>query len=219
MAISNMVLGNKSDNSYALHQPVLNLVETATRLDLTVQENIITRIIRGDDHAFETLVDDFKDMVYNVCLNFLGNRQEAEEVAQDVFLRVFQNSSSFRQDASLKRWIYRIAITTSLEALRTKKRKKRWSIFVSLNEKTEQDYDRIYFDHSGIENADKENADKLHQAIRQLSENQQTAFTMHHIEGLSYQEISEIMNNTISAVESLIFRAKRNLRKKLIQKT
>ena len=176
----------------------------------------ISSIKQKDPDSFRGLVETFKDNVYNTCFGFLRNAEDAQDVAQEVFIEVFESIGGFREDAKLSTWIYRIAVTKSLEYLRWKKRKKRWARVQSLwNSEGEATVQLPSYDHPGIVLENKERADILFRKIDALAENQKIAFTLHKIEGLSYQEIAEIMKTSVSAVESLMFRAKRNLRKSL----
>ena len=176
----------------------------------------ITLIKQKDPGSFKELVEAFKDQVYNTCLGFLRNVEDAEDVSQEVFIEVFESIDAFREDAKLSTWIYRIAVTKSLEYLRWKKRKKRWAAVQSLwNAEGETTVQLPSYEHPGVILENKERAELLFRKIDELSENQKIAFTLHKIEGLSYQEIAEIMKISVSSVESFMFRAKRNLRKSL----
>ena len=92
----------------------------------------ISSIKQKDPDSFKELVETFKDNVYNTCFGFLRNAEDAQDVAQEVFIEVFESIDGFREDAKLSTWIYRIAVTKSLEYLRWKKRKKRWAMVQSL---------------------------------------------------------------------------------------
>lgn len=165
--------------------------------------------------AFRELVAAFQDRVYNTCLGLLQNEQDAEECAQDVFIEVYRSVSSFRGDAKLSTWIYRIATTKSLELIRKRKRLKRFAFLKSLTGSDGEELPVASFEHPGIQLEQKENAQVLFAAIAQLPESQRVAFTLHKVEGLPYQEICEVMDTSLSSVESLMFRAKKNLQKQL----
>jgi RNA polymerase sigma-70 factor (ECF subfamily) len=138
-----------------------------------------------------------------------GNREDAEDLAQEVFIKVWEKSKSFRGDSSVQTWIYRIAINISLNNNRKKKYmgvlKSIESIF---NLGSEADNPQISLEKS-------EDQNMVRNAIMSLAENQQIALTLRMYKDHSYAEISEIMGLSISSVESLIFRAKKNLKKKL----
>jgi RNA polymerase sigma factor (sigma-70 family) len=179
---------------------------------------LIQRLQQGDEAAFKYLVDTYQDRVYNTALGVVQNPQDAEDVAQEVFIQVYRSIGSFKGDAKLSTWLYRIATTRALDLLRSKKSKKRFGIIQRLfGEGNEPVFEIPEFHHPGIALEQKENAAKLFRAISQLPENQKIAFTLHKLEDLSYQEVSEVMKTTVPAVESLMHRAKMNL-KKILEK-
>jgi len=178
---------------------------------------IILALQQKSEVAFRTLVDKYKDRIYNTCLGLLQNSQEAEEAAQDVFIEVYKSVENFRGDAKLSTWMYRIATTKSLERIRKQKAQKRFAFLQSLSG-GEKDYEttrHASFEHPGVILENKENAQVLFDTIKTLPENQRIAFTLHKVEGLPYQEIAEVLTTSVSSVESLMFRARKNLQKKL----
>lgn len=181
-------------------------------------EEFVGRLKRRDAGAFRALVEEHKDRVYNTCVGFLHQKEDAEDLAQEVFIQVYDSIDTFREDSSLATWIYRIAVNKSLELIRHRKRKKRWAFFESLmNPGGEPDEVRgdEFFVHPGIELERKERAEILFREIEKLPENQKVAFTLHKVEGLAYREIAAVMDTSLSAVETLIHRAKKNLQKQL----
>ncbi|MFV0605387.1 MAG: RNA polymerase sigma factor [Niabella sp.] len=180
-----------------------------------VHEDILVQDLKkGKETAFKSIVDNYQNMVYNTCLSIVKNEEDAEDLAQEVFVQVYQSIQSFKGESKLSTWIYRIATTKSLDHERKKKRKKRFgfvkSIFGDENEVVINPPD---FHHPGVALDQKENAAKLFRAIDKLPENQKIAFILNKTEGLSYQEVSEVMNVSVSSIESLLHRAKNNLRK------
>jgi RNA polymerase sigma-70 factor (ECF subfamily) len=165
--------------------------------------------------TIEEIVEKYQDRVYNTCLGFLKNEEEAQDVAQEVFINIFQHLERFKGDASLSTWIYRIAVNKSLEHIRKSRRLKRQGNILGMDSKTEQTIPANPFYHPGVELENKERAAILFGAIDQLAEPQKIAFTLHKVEGLSYEEISNIMEKSLSSIESLMHRAKMNLRTKL----
>lgn len=155
-------------------------------------------------------------MVFNTALGIVQNETEAEDLTQDVFIKVFENISSFKGESKFSTWLYRIATTTALDHLRSKKRKKRSGFIFPLMGNKQNESDQLPdFHHPGITLENKERSKILFKAIGQLPENQKAAFILNKLEGLSYRDISEVMKTTVSAVESLISRANGNLRKQL----
>lgn len=179
------------------------------------ETELIEQLKKGDETAFKTIVEQWKDMVYNTILGIVQNETEAEDLAQDVFIKVFEKISTFKGDSKFSTWLYRIATTTALDHLRSKKRKKRFGFLQALGGGNDEKETIPDFHHPGISLDNKERATVLFKAIESLPENQKTAYTLHKLEGLSYRDVSEVLNTTVSAVESLMSRANQNLRKEL----
>jgi RNA polymerase sigma-70 factor (ECF subfamily) len=179
---------------------------------LTEQE-LIYRLKAGDGIAFKHLVESRQSLVFNTILGFLQSTEDAEDVTQDVFVKIFESIQQFKGESALSTWVYRVAVTSALEFIRRKKRKKRFG-FLSplLGEDNEPTLELPDFHHPGVTLDNKEKSVILFKAIKQLPENQQIAFLLNKVEGLSYQEVAEIMKTSLSAVESLLHRAKTNLK-------
>ena len=181
------------------------------------ESDFIRRLIAKDQLAFKELVKDYGKKVYNTCLSFLKNAEDAEDTAQEVFIEVFRSVKNFEQKSSLSTWIYRIAVTKCLDFQKAAKTKKRFGIVQSLfgiNDHERHDLPKD-FNHPGIILEDKEKGKIVFAALDKLSENQRIAFTLHNVDDLSYKEIAEVMDISVSSVESLIFRARKNLQKLL----
>ncbi len=168
---------------------------------------LLQRLADGDRRAFETLVNDHKDRVYNVCFGYVRDHMEAEDLAQEVFIEVVRSVKSFRKDAKISTWLYRIAVNKSLDRLRYLSRGKRAaehetpSAFLADQSDSPQEL---------LEAEERKRV--LWTVLRKLPDNQHTALVLASLEGLSYLEISAVMELTVGAVESLIFRAKKNLK-------
>jgi RNA polymerase sigma-70 factor (ECF subfamily) len=181
------------------------------------EKEIIIRLKQNDEKAFQLLVDLFSKKVYNTCIGMLQNREDAEDVTQEIFITIHININEFREESSLSTWIYRIALNKCLEFIRKKDRKKRsgifkW-IFSSDGERAIENHSD--FMHPGIQLENQERAKVLFKAIELLPEQQKTAYILHKLEQVSYNEIASIMEVSLSSVESLLFRAKQNLKKHL----
>lgn len=177
---------------------------------------LIERLKQGDESSFKAIVTTWQDMVYNTVLGILQNEEDAEDVAQEVFLQVYESIGTFKGESKFSTWLYRIAITKSMDHIRRKKRKKRFGKVQRLfGIENTPIYDPPDFHHPGVSLDNKERASVLMKAVKKLPDNQQAAFTLHKVEGLSYQEVSEVMNTSVSSVESLLHRAKNNLKKLL----
>jgi RNA polymerase sigma-70 factor (ECF subfamily) len=178
------------------------------------QPELIEQLQRGNETAFRKLIDEYEVMVFNTVIGIVQNDDDADDVTQEVFIQVYQSISSFKGESKLSTWLYRIAISKALDHVKKKKRKKRFAFLESIfgGEKEEERYP-VDFHHPGIALENKEKAAELFEALNQLPDNQRVAFTLHKLEGLSYQEIATVMDNTLNAVESLMGRAKGNLKK------
>ncbi|MEO8759512.1 MAG: RNA polymerase sigma factor [Bacteroidia bacterium] len=167
--------------------------------------------------TLKQLVESYKGLVFNTAISFLQHREEAEDITQEVFIEVYQSLAKFKEQSSISTWIYRITVNKCLDHLRGKKRQKRFGFITNLfhHETGEVLHEISHFDHPGIELEKKEKANILFKAIEKLPENQKTAFILWHIEELPQKEIATIMQNSVKAIESLLLRAKTNLRKEL----
>ncbi len=177
---------------------------------------LIERLQQGDEAAFKAIVETWQDMVYNTALGIVQQPEDAEDIAQETFAQVYQSIRSFKGESKLSTWLYRITISKAMDHLRRAKRKKRFAFVRSLfGEEADADLHPPDFNHPGVVLDNKESAAALFKAIAKLPDNQRIAFTLHKVEGLSHQDIGSVMNATVSSVESLLHRAKTNLRKEL----
>jgi RNA polymerase sigma-70 factor, ECF subfamily len=180
---------------------------------------LVEQLINGNHSAFRLLVEKYQNMVVNACFNVLHNGPDAEDVAQEVFIEVYESIHQFRSESKLSTWLYRISINKSLNHLRKHKMKTMlYSIeqFFVGEKKTQFDIEDISASNSPHSVDYKERTQVLHNAIASLPENQRIAFTLNKFDDLSYQEVAEVMNVSLASVESLIHRAKLGLQKKLI---
>ena len=183
----------------------------------TEETDLIERLTAGDESAFKSLFDLYKSKIYNTAAGFLTNESEAEDITQEVFIQVFKSIRHFKENSKLSTWIYRITISKCLDLLRKKKVKKRFAFITEIFEKENDDGKEpfVNYEHPGIDAENRELSKILFREIDKLPENQRIAFVLNKVEQLSYVEISEVMGATVSAVESLISRAKVNLKKRL----
>ncbi len=181
------------------------------------EATFITAIQNNEPQAFRTLVNQHQDMIVNTCYGFVHNRADAEDVAQEVFIEVYRSIGKFRADAKLSTWLYRIAVNKSIDFLRKKKRKS-WIGSIQGMFESEDKAHAIADRHQPTPQKALEQTERkeiLQAAIDKLPDNQRIAFTLHKYEDLSYKEVAKVMNTSLSSVESLMHRAKKNLKKKL----
>ena len=174
--------------------------------------DFLNRHQSGNGDAFAQLVSVYRKNVINICYRFLLNREDAEDISQEVFIEIYHGLKKFRGDAKLSTWIYRIAVTKSLDEIKKRKRKKR----ITTLGKTLGLEDIVHW-LSGGERPDKKLEDEedftnLLNALNKLPDNQRIALTLSKMEGYSNPEIADIMQTTLTGVDSLIYRAKLNLK-------
>lgn len=180
------------------------------------ESQLIERLTRQEEAAFRELIHRYQTNVYQTVISFLRSSAHADDVTQEVFIEVYESIHGFRQQSSLSTWLYRIAVTKSLEHLRKNKARKRWGFLYSLwDDDGTLRFDAPGYDHPGVSLENKERAEALFRAVEQLPELQQTAYTLAKIKGLSQQEVAEVMGTSSAAVESSLHRATQNLRKQL----
>ena len=182
------------------------------------EPKIIKQLQSGDKRAFRELVEATQDHVYNTCFSFVKNKEDAEDIAQQVFIEVLRNVHKFRGDAKLSTWMYRIAVNRSLNHLKSVKRHhKVQSLDEMVENKRMKDIPSTEDNLQDPEDEHTQRLEVLQKTIESLPENQKIAITLNNFENLSYQEVADVMGISLSAVTALINRAKVNLRKKIIE--
>ena len=182
------------------------------------EQKFIEALREGTNEAYGRLLDEYRQKVFGTCISFVPNKEDAEDIAQDVFVEVFNSISKFKGNSKLSTWIYRISVNKSLEFIRKKNTKKRFGFMQSLlGNDIPIDRSSYFteFKHPGIQLENKEKNEILFAAINRLPEAQRIVYTLNKIDDLSYQEVSEVTKKSISSIESLLFRAKKNLQKLL----
>ncbi len=173
----------------------------------TIDENILIESIKnGDTNAYAKLVDRYKDLVYTLAIRMLKNREEAEEIAQDTFIKVFKSLDKFKGDSKFSTWIYRVAYNTCLDAI---KKNKKHQNDVAIDEYTFNKLDTI---DNALENIIKEERSVLiKNCISKLPEESSVILTLFYFEELSLEEISKVINIEANTVKVKLFRARKKL--------
>lgn len=169
---------------------------------------LLQQIAQGDPAAFQRLYTRYVEKVFNTALHYTQKPEDAEEITQDVFVKIHQNVGKFKGNARLSTWIYRITINTALDYL--KKRKRLAFIQWRFSEANELD-----FQHPGVPPDETEDYKLIFKQINALPDHQRTAFILSYIEDLPRQEIADIMQVSLKALESLLQRAKTTLKDRL----
>lgn len=179
----------------------------------TYQIELAKRTCEGDISAFNELVEMYKKKVYYIAYRIHGDHDDAEDISQEVFIKVFKSIDRFRFDAKLSTWIYQISVNTSIDALRNRKSKQEMMETVHL--------ESLPPGAGAAGPAEQITRDMLLQRIRQslpdLSKKERMAFTMHYFNEFKLREIGEMLGLSVNTIKTLLLRAKRKLRKKLAQ--
>ena len=191
---------------------MLNTV-TGTQSD----EDLMTRVAEGDENAFEALVLRHQTYVLNFIYRFIGDRTQAKDLSQEVFLRVWQAAKGYEAKAKFTTWVYRIASNLCLNELKSARRRRWFRFFQSAEEDGQTIEENFSDDSPSAEDLllAKEKSFQITNALHSLPENQRMAIILKRYDDLSYEEIARIMDSSVSAVESLLVRAKGALQKKL----
>ena len=170
----------------------------------------IERVLQGDTNAFSHLINKYKNMVFTLVVKIVKNREDAEEVAQDSFIKAYQKLDSFKGDSKFSTWLYTIAYRNALTKVRKKKLETTdIDSFVMDNHKDDHDFPQL----EAIKNNEQEKYVK--QAIENLGETDSLLITLFYLNDNSIEEIQEITEMSQSNVKVRLFRARKRLYKEL----
>jgi RNA polymerase sigma-70 factor (ECF subfamily) len=172
---------------------------------------LIRQFKDGDQSPFEWIVKKYQDRIYNLCRYLLVNPQDAEDAAQEVFLKAYRKLKDFRPEASLYTWLYRIGVNTCLDHKRKARSESiKDQSFAEELPTAEPSPERRY--------QSKEIGQAIRVALEQLSKNSRAVIVLREVEGLSYEEIAEVLNTSVGTVKSRISRTREELRRLLRKK-
>ena len=180
-------------------------------------EDLMVKTARGDEIAFEALVLRHQTSVLNLIYRFVGDRTQAKDLSQEVFLRVWQSAKNYEAKAKFTTWVYRVASNLCLNELKSARRKKLFQ-FLRSDADNEIHGEKDFPDGSPSPEdllLAKERSHQITKALQSLPENQRMAVILKRYDDFSYEEIARILNCSVSAVESLLVRGKRSLQEKL----
>lgn len=184
-------------------------------MDAIVKKRI-KQVIKGDQDAFGEIVELYKNSVYQLCYRMLGNPQEAEDIAQEAFIRAYVNINSFNQDLKFSTWLFRIATNLCIDRIRKKKPDFYLDAEVSGTEGLTM-YSQIpsetLLPEQELESL--ELHEKIQEEILKLPEKYRSAIVLKYIEELSLNEISEILKLPVGTVKTRIHRGREALRQQL----
>jgi RNA polymerase sigma-70 factor (ECF subfamily) len=182
------------------------------------EQQLVRKAQNGDRDAFQNIVGQYKKMVYFLAWDIAGNHQDAEDITQDVFIKVFRHFHKYSADSKFSSWLYRIAVNASIDALRQRNRKKEDPVedFGSVGESTQPWINEkahnpeSQTDHTNVQH-------QIEKALNQLAPREKTVFVMRHYNDFPLKEIAEILHLSSGSVKSYLFRAVQKIQKELAQ--
>jgi RNA polymerase sigma-70 factor (ECF subfamily) len=177
-------------------------------------EVLVKECLKGDREAFAVLVERYQGKIYNLAYRLLGNADDASDLTQEAFCRAYAKLSEFRGEAAFGTWLYRIANNLCLDELRRRQRR----AVVSLSDEENRRYlQNVPGENPGAAElcAHRAVLARLHEVIATLPPDQRTVLVLRDIQGLSYEEIAQVMGCSLGTVKSRLNRARRALRDKL----
>lgn len=178
---------------------------------------LIDQVKKGDISAFRRIMESHQEKIFYLTYDMTGNRQDAEDLSQEVFLKAYHALKKFRGDAKLSSWLYRIAVNTCIDK---KRKKKEMPAYISENQNDDGSDFFQYSDNSTASDPEYQTESGLMQkniqkALHKLSPRERSVFVLRHYNDLQFNEISNILNLSIGTVKSLIFRAIKKLQNEL----
>ena len=187
----------------------------AVRMPLT-DLSLVERCRANDDAAFSEVVARYKAKIYNYVYRMTGSADDAEDLTQEVFIRMYTSIDSFRGQSSLNTWLFRIAGNLCIDRFRrSKNRTPAYSLDEPVGDdaQTQEVADETYAPHRLLENV--EMAEQIQMALSKLPEKLRATLLLHDIEGLPYEEIAQIAGCPLGTVKSRLFNARMQLRQHL----
>lgn len=175
-------------------------------MSLDPDQPYIEKALNGDTHAFSVLVDRYKYMVYTLVFRILKNKEDAEEVAQDTFVKMFSQLSQFKGDAKFSTWLYKIAYYGSLDRLKKQKR----NLETASIDHYKETYSRGAVNETGQWEVI-EQQQLIKNALAKLNEEDSAIITLFYFEELSLEEIGKIMDLSANTVKVRLFRSRKKL--------
>jgi RNA polymerase sigma-70 factor, ECF subfamily len=186
---------------------------------IVTDRDIINRILAGERNNYQLLVERYQSMVFRICLGFVHSKEDADDLTQEVFILAYQSLMKFKGEASFSTWLYRIAVNASLNKVRGLSRfnflKPIDSLF-SFGKEVDTHPDLLAKDPEEIL-LQAEQAEWVQKALDSLPAKQRTAIVLSKYDDLSQKEIAKVLKTSEGAVESLLQRARKNLKEKLVK--
>lgn len=172
----------------------------------TNDQPLIDAILAGDTQSFSILVDRYKDLVFTLALRMVKHREEAEEVSQDTFIKVFRSLNRFKGDSKFSTWIYRVTYNTCLDRLKKHKRQQQ---VVAIDEFTEHQIKTLDNALDAMEREERKQAIKS--CLDLLPSDDSALLTLFYFEELSLEEIAKVVDLTANNVKVKLFRSRKKL--------
>ena len=183
------------------------------------EKHLVALAQEGEITAFETLIEEYEARIYNLAYRMLGDAEDARDVAQETFLKAYSALGRFRGDASFSTWIYRIGRNCSLDAIRSRKRTRTYSLDAPVDtgdgEVTRQVEGDLPVPDEVV--LTQERQDVINSALAELPDHHRAVIVMRDIEGFSYEEIAEVLEVRLGTVKSRLYRARTALHDRLEQ--
>ncbi|WP_395045951.1 sigma-70 family RNA polymerase sigma factor [Flavobacterium sp.] len=169
-------------------------------------QHYINLILNGNQNAFATLVDRYKNMVFTLALKMVAHREEAEEIAQDTFIKIYNSLSKFKGESKFSTWVYKITYNTCLDYLKKNKKEKKVAYIEDFSEHQTKELESI------LETIDeKERNQVIQNCLEELPNDEAFLLTLYYFDDQSVDEISKVMNNTVSNIKVKLFRTRKKL--------
>lgn len=185
------------------------------------ESEIIHKVLSGKREAFETLVEKYEKLIYNLSYQLTNSTEDAFDISQETFLKAYKSLGSFRGDCKFSTWLYKICNNVANDYLRSKQRKQ--TISLTVYDEEDEKEEQLDIADEVNENPDeqllkKERIEAVREAIAALSPDHREVIVLRDIEGYSYDEISEILDLEIGTVKSRINRARQIIKETLIKR-
>lgn len=175
-------------------------------MDKLSDQHYINQIIQGDTNVFSVLVDRYKEMIFTLALKMIKNREEAEEVSQDTFIKIYNSLNKFKGDSKFSTWIYKIAYNTCLDRLKKNKKEENTILIDEFSDHLFKTLDNAF---SALEEKDRKQT--IQNCLNLLSREENFLLTLYYFDDQNLDEIAKIMDINSNNVKVKLFRSRKKL--------
>ncbi|CAM3917977.1 RNA polymerase sigma factor [Flavobacterium sinopsychrotolerans] len=175
-------------------------------MDKLSDQHYINQIIQGDTNVFSVLVDRYKEMIFTLALRMIKNREEAEEVSQDTFIKIYNSLNKFKGDSKFSTWVYKIAYNTCLDRLKKNKKEENTILIDEFSDHLVKNLDNAF---SALE--EKERKQTIQNCLNLLSREENFLLTLYYFDNQNLDEIAKIMDINSNNVKVKLFRSRKKL--------